>query len=175
LPIASYKGCSPKIPADCFIAETATLVGDIVLGEGSSVWYGASLRAEMSQMTLGKKCNVQDNCVLHTDLGFPTNIGNGVSIGHGAIVHGATIGSNVLIGIGSILLNGSKIGSDSMVGASALVTQGTEFPERSLILGSPASIKRKLSDVEVKKVEENAAHYYNFRAEYLSMKSSVEH
>jgi carbonic anhydrase/acetyltransferase-like protein (isoleucine patch superfamily) len=171
LTISGYKGVGPRIARDCFIADTATIVGDIVLGEGSSVWFGASLRAELAPITIGKRCNMQDNCVLHTDSGFPTNIGDGVSIGHGAIVHGSTIGSNCLIGIGSIILNGGKIGSDCMVGAGALTTQGAEFPDGSLILGSPARVKRRLTEQEMKKITENAAHYFDFRAGYLSKMS----
>jgi carbonic anhydrase/acetyltransferase-like protein (isoleucine patch superfamily) len=170
LPISSYKGFTPKISSDCFIANTASITGDIILEEGTSVWFGASLRAELAQMKLGKKCNVQDNCVLHTDEGFPTTIGDGVSIGHGAIVHGSTIGSNCLVGMGSIIMNGSKIGENCTIGAGALITQGTEFPDYSLILGSPATMRRKITEREVKKIEENAAHYYNFRADYLGMK-----
>ena len=111
---------------------------------------------------------MQDNCTVHTDEGFPCLIGDHVSIGHGAIVHGAVIGSNCLIGMGSILLNGSKIGDNSIVGAGSLLLQGTQFPEKTLILGSPAKIAREVTEKEIEKIALNAKHYDEFRAMYLS-------
>ena len=144
-------------------------MGDIFLDEGSSVWFGASLRAEVEQIRIGKRSNIQDNCTVHTDFGFSSEIGDGVTVGHGAILHGTIIGSNCLIGMGAILLNGSRIGNNCLVGAGALVPQGASIPDNSLVVGSPAASKRKLSDEEVKKISENANHYHDFRAEYLAM------
>lgn len=155
------------------MAENCTIVGEVTLEEGSSVWFGASLRAEVECIRIGKRSNVQDNCVVHTDFGFPCDIGDGVTIGHGAILHGATVGSNCLIGMGAILLNGSKIGRNCLVGAGALVPQGATMPENSLVVGSPAIAKRKLGDDEVLKLSQNADHYYSFRAEYLASKKSA--
>lgn len=170
LPILSYRYVSPKIPSDCFVAENSTLVGDIVFGEGCSVWFGASLRAEVAPIRIGKKSNIQDNCVVHTDIGYASEIGDGVTVGHGAIIHGAKVGSNCLIGMGAILLNGSKIGNNCVIGAGALIPQGAVIPDNYLVLGSPAVAKRELKEEEVKQIGQNADHYYNFRAEYLATK-----
>ncbi|MDG6995694.1 MAG: gamma carbonic anhydrase family protein [Nitrososphaerota archaeon] len=172
MPILSYRGVYPRISQDCFIAENSTLVGDVIVSEGSSVWFGASLRAEAAHIRIGKRTNIQDNCTVHTDIGFPSEIGNGVTVGHGAILHGTMVGSNCLIGMGAILLNGSKVGNNCLVGAGALVPQGASIPDGSLVVGSPAVPKRKLNDEEVKKLSENADHYCNFRAEYLAMSKS---
>jgi carbonic anhydrase/acetyltransferase-like protein (isoleucine patch superfamily) len=168
--LIEISGKGPRLGADCFVAENATLAGSVTLSEGCSVWFGATLRAEFEIISLGSRSNVQDNCTVHTDEGFPCKIGENVSIGHGAIVHGATIGSNCLLGMGAILLNGSTIGDNSIVGAGSLLLQGSEFPERFLILGSPAKAARQLTDKEIEKITLNAAHYYDFRAIYLSGK-----
>ena len=128
----------------------------------------------MERIRIGKRSNVQDNCTVHTDFGFPSEIGDGVTVGHGAILHGTTIGSNCLIGMGAILLNGSKVGNNCLVGAGSLVPQGVSIPDNSLVVGSPATPKRKLSDGEIKRISENAQHYYDFRAEYLAMKNRLE-
>jgi len=168
--LIEIAGRRPKVATDCFVAENATISGDVELEEGSSVWFGASLRAEYEKVRLGVRSNVQDNCAVHTDAGYPCTIGQNVSIGHGAIIHGAMIDSNCLIGMGAILLNGSKIGSNSIVGAGALVVQGSEIPERSLVLGSPAKVKRPVTDEEIKGISQNVEHYFGFRALYLSRK-----
>jgi carbonic anhydrase/acetyltransferase-like protein (isoleucine patch superfamily) len=165
-----YGGRSPRIAKDCFVAENATIVGGVDLGDGSSVWFGTSIRAELENIKIGIRSNVQDNCSVHTDSGFPCVVGDNVSIGHGAIVHGSTIGSNCLIGMGSILLNGSKIGNDCLIGAGSLIVQGTEIPEKTLVLGSPAKARRAVTDEEIQRISENARHYYEFRAAYLAMK-----
>ncbi|MDA4130725.1 MAG: gamma carbonic anhydrase family protein [Thaumarchaeota archaeon] len=166
--IIEYDGVRPFIGKDCFVAESAVVAGRATIEEKTSVWFGATIRAELDSVRIGKRSNIQDNCVVHTDRGFPCEIGDSVSIGHGAIIHGAKIGSNCLIGMGAILLNGSKIGNNSIVGAGALVIQGAEFPENSLILGSPANVKRNLSDEEIKEIMVNAEHYDSFRAQYLA-------
>jgi carbonic anhydrase/acetyltransferase-like protein (isoleucine patch superfamily) len=168
--ISSVKGKSPKIGSGCFVAENATLFGDISLGDESSIWFGAVLRTELEPITIGKQSNVQDNCVIHTDLGFPVEIGDRVSIGHAAVVHGATIASNCLVGMQATLLNGSKIGENSIVAAGALVAQGKEMPPNSLVIGSPAVPRRVLTDEEINRIQMNADHYDEFRLEYLKMK-----
>jgi len=161
----------PRIAGDCYVAATATIVGDVVLGEGSSVWFGSSVRAEFEKIQIGSRSNIQDNSSIHTDAGFPCIIGDNVSVGHGAIVHGSQIGSNCLIGMGAIIMNGSKIGDNCLIGAGSLIVQGTAIPNNSLALGSPSKVKRSVTDDEIKKISENARHYYEFRAEYLSMKN----
>jgi len=166
--IINHNGDRPVIGKECFIAGTAIISGRVIIQDFSSVWFGATIRGEVDSIQVGERSNVQDNCVIHADLGFPAKLGDQVSVGHGAIIHGATIGNNCLVGMGSILLNGSKIGNDSIVGAGSLVVQGAEFPERSLILGSPAKAKRMLSDTEVEEIRTNAEHYFEFRAQYLA-------
>jgi carbonic anhydrase/acetyltransferase-like protein (isoleucine patch superfamily) len=166
--IINYNGIRPLLGKECFIAESAVISGRVIIQDFSSVWFGAVIRGEVDSIKVGQKSNLQDNCVVHADLGFPAQLGDHVSVGHGAIIHGATIGNNCLIGMGSILLNGCKIGNDSIVGAGSLVVQGAEFPERSLVLGSPARAKRTLSEVEVEDIRMNAQHYDEFRALYLA-------
>ncbi len=173
LPVFSYKGSAPRFSSSCFIADSATLCGDITLGEECSVWFGAVLRAELAPVDVGNGSNVQDNCVIHTDLNFPSRIGNNVTLGHSALIHGATVGSNCLIGMRSTLLNGSKIGDNCMVAAGSLVTQNTEVPEGSLVMGSPAVVKRKLTAEEIRNLGINAKHYREFRAEYLKARLKV--
>jgi carbonic anhydrase/acetyltransferase-like protein (isoleucine patch superfamily) len=143
------------------------LVGDISIGEKSSIWFGAVLRAESARITIGNLSNIQDNCVIHTDENFPVVIEDGVSVGHAAVIHGASVGPNCLVGMGAILLNGSSIGGNSMVAAGSLVTQGSKMPEGMLIIGSPATAKRKLSEEEIKKIKQNSESYDKFRQEYL--------
>lgn len=166
--ILVYNGAKPKIAKDCFVSETATIVGNVFLAEGSSVWFGASIRAEIESVRIGSRSNIQDNCVVHADYEYPCKIGEGVTVGHGAIVHGALVGSNCLVGMGSILMNGCRIGNNCIVAAGSLVVQGANMPENSLVMGSPAVAKRKLSDEEIAGIGENARHYYEFRAHYLA-------
>ena len=164
--ILSYKGNSPKIARDCYVAENATLVGDIVIGEACSIWFGVSIRAENAPVRIGHHVNIQDNSVLHVDPRGKCMIGDGVSIGHGAIVHGATVGENTLVGMGAILLNDCKIGKDCVIGAGTLVTQGAEIPQGSLVLGTPGTVKRKLTPQEIDGIRTNAASYAKLRVEY---------
>ena len=132
------------------------------------------IRAEVAPIVVGRRSNIQDNCTLHTDLGYPLSIGEGVSIGHNTVVHGATIESNCLIGMNATLLNGSRIGKNCVIGAGALVLQDTSIPENSLALGVPASVKRKLSVVEIQRIHTNADHYSQFAREYLAMMKRIK-
>src|SRR5262249_54214861 len=125
----------------------------------ASIWFGAVLRGDNESIVIGAGSNVQEHTVMHTDLGFPLEVGRGCTIGHRAILHGCTISDNSLVGMGAIILNGARIGADSLVGAGALVTEGKEFPERSLIIGSPAKAIRTLDDAAVERLRESADHY----------------
>ena len=154
---------SPVVPDSAWVAPTATLVGQVVLEEGASVFYGAVLRADNEPITIGAGSNVQDNCVFHTDPGHPVTLGEGVSVGHGAVVHGATVGDHVLIGMSATVMNGAVIGDESMIAAGALVTEGTQVPPRSLVAGVPGKVRRELSDAEVEKLHENARIYEEHR------------
>ena len=163
---------TPKISAAAFIAPNATIVGRVELARDSSVWFGAILRADNDLISIGEESNVQDGTVIHTDDGIPLRVGARVTIGHAAVLHGCTIEDECLIGIGSVLLNRSRIRRHSIVGARALVTEGKDFPERSLILGSPARVVRALTDEEVESIGKAAAHYvqnaHAFRGRQLS-------
>jgi carbonic anhydrase/acetyltransferase-like protein (isoleucine patch superfamily) len=167
--VLSYKGSTPKISRDCFVGDSATLVGDVVIDDSSSVWFGVSIRAESGPVRIGKRVNVQDNSVIHTDAGGACVIGDGVTVGHTAIIHGATIGENSLVGMGSILLNGCKIGRNCIIGAGTLITENTVIQDGSLVLGTPGSAKRKLAPDEFKAISTNASRYDELRKEYISM------
>ena len=148
-----------KVHASAFIAAGAVLIGDVTLGAGASVWFNAVLRGDSESIIIGGGSNIQDGAVGHADPGFPLVIGAGVTVGHGAIVHGAQVGDHSLIGMGAIVMNGARIGSQSLVGAGALVTEGVVFPRRSLILGSPARLIRGVTDEEVARLRRTAADY----------------
>ena len=148
-----------KLPLAAFVAENATVRGNITAGKGSSIYFGAVLRSEVETLTIGENTNIQDNCVLHTDAGYPLTIGDGCTIGHAAILHGCTIGDNTLIGMGAIVLNGAKIGKNCIIGAGALVTQNTNIPAGSLAFGNPAKVIRSLTREEIESNQQNARHY----------------
>ncbi|QRF89268.1 gamma carbonic anhydrase family protein [Alcaligenes faecalis] len=159
MPIYQLDEHSPQIHDSSFVAAEATLIGKVVLKEHSSVWPGAVIRGDNETITVGVGSNVQEGAVLHTDPGYPLDIGDHVTIGHQAMLHGCTIGEGALIGIQAVVLNGAVIGRDSLVGAGALVTEGKVFPERSLIIGSPAKAVRTLSDEDIAKLRQNASVY----------------
>jgi carbonic anhydrase/acetyltransferase-like protein (isoleucine patch superfamily) len=150
--IYSLDGVGPELPTSghCFVAPDAAVIGKVKLEENTSVWFATVLRGDNEWITVGQGSNVQDGCVLHTDPGFPLNIGAGCTIGHRVVLHGCTIGENSLIGMGAVLLNGAKIGKNSIVGAGALVTEGKEFSDNSLIVGAPA---RAIRTVDANTVE----------------------
>jgi carbonic anhydrase/acetyltransferase-like protein (isoleucine patch superfamily) len=139
----------PERAPDAWVAENASVIGSVVLEAGSSVWFGVVIRGDNDLITLGSRSNVQDNAVLHTDPGIRLTVGREVTIGHQAMLHGCTIGDGSLIGIGAIILNGAVIGNNCLVAAGALVPEGRSYPDRSLIMGSPAKVARQLSDAEV--------------------------
>lgn len=153
----------PVVDDTAWVAPNATLAGSVRIGPGASIWYGAVLRADNEPITIGADSNVQDNCAFHVDKGKPVTLGEGVSVGHGAVVHGATIGDHVLVGMGAIVMNGALIGDETLVAAGALVTEGMEVPPRSLVAGVPAKVRRELTDAEVAKLHENAVIYTQHR------------
>ena len=154
------------VPSSAWVANEATVIGRVTLGENASVWPGASIRGDNAPITLGRAVNIQEGAVLHVDTGFPLTIGDGASIGHQAMLHGCTIGENSLIGIQAIVMNGAVIGRDSLVGAGAVVTEGKVFPERSLIVGAPARLVRQLTDEQVAMLKFNSEHYVGKQNEY---------
>ncbi len=153
----------PHVADGAWVAPTATLTGSVVVEEGASIWYGAVLRADNEPITIGRRSNVQDNCVFHVDRGKPVTLGEGVSVGHGAVVHGATVGDHVLIGMSATVMNGAVIGDEVLVAAGALITEGMVVPPRSLVAGVPAKVRRELSDDEIAKLHTNAEIYEGHR------------
>lgn len=155
-----------------YAATSATVTGDVSIGTDSSVWHGAVVRADSAPITIGARSNVQDNVTIHVDPGFPVHVGDGVSIGHNAIVHGCTVGDNTIVGMGAILLNGARIGRDCVVGAGALVAQGAEIPDGSVAFGSPARVRRSMSSDEIGRNRDNALEYVQLAQEELPLRSS---
>lgn len=169
----TLDGIAPALPdAFCWIAPSAAVIGKVVLGEDVSIWFGAVLRGDTELIGIGARSNVQDNATLHTDAGFPLEIGEACTIGHGAILHGCRIGAGSLVGMGAVVLNGARIGASSLIGAGALVTTRTVVPERSLVLGTPAKVVRQLKQEELEMLEASTAHYVaNARRFEARMKS----
>jgi carbonic anhydrase/acetyltransferase-like protein (isoleucine patch superfamily) len=161
MPIYELDGQAPDLPTDgrYWIAETATLIGRVRIKSQASVWFGSVLRGDNEWIELGTRSQIQDNATLHTDPGFPLTIGTDCVIGHNVILHGCTIGDNSLVGMGAIMLNGAKIGRNCLVGAGALVTEGKEFPDRSLIVGSPARVMRTIDEKAMRMIAEGADIY----------------
>lgn len=159
-----------RIDAACekalFVAENATVIGDIALAEGTSVWFGAVLRADKDRIVIGKDSNIQDNCVVHTSDGFPVTVGEEVSVGHGAILHGCTIGSRVLVGMGAIVLNGAKVGDGSILGAGTVVTEGATIPPGSLVLGVPGKVLKQATPEQQAHIVSNARSYRELAEKY---------
>jgi carbonic anhydrase/acetyltransferase-like protein (isoleucine patch superfamily) len=161
VPIYALDGQTPDLPKEgsYWIAPTACVVGRVRLGEDASVWFGCVLRGDNEWITIGARSNVQEGTIMHTDMGFPLDVGADCTIGHGVILHGCTIGEGTLVGMGATILNGAKIGRNCLVGAQALVTEGKEFPDGSLIVGSPARATRVLTDEQRAKVARGAMGY----------------
>ncbi len=152
---------------DVWIADTARVFGQVVLGDECSVWFGAVLRGDGDTITVGNRSNIQENAVVHVDPGFPTRIGEDCIVGHCAIVHGATLGNNVLVGMHATILNGASIGNFCIIGANALVTEGMQVPDYSIVMGSPAKVVKQLSEAHIEKVKRNAQAYVELSKEYL--------
>lgn len=165
--IKEFDGIKPIIDKDCYISETVAIIGNVVIEKNANIWFGATLRGDMNKITIGENSNVQENCVVHVDSDFETNIGKNVTVGHGAIIHGCNISENVLVGMGSIILNGAKIGKNTIIGAGSLVPQGKEYEDGVLILGSPAKAVRKLTAEEIKSIEESVSGYVKISKKYL--------
>ncbi|MFG2319064.1 gamma carbonic anhydrase family protein [Streptomyces tendae] len=167
--ITGIGGKDPKVDAESFVAPTASVVGDVTLHAGASVWYGAVLRGDVERISVGASSNVQDNCTLHADPGFPVTVGERVSIGHNAVVHGATVEDDCLIGMGATVLNGAVIGAGSLVAAQALVPQGMRVPPGSLVAGVPAKVKRELTEEERQGVTLNGTMYAALAEEHARL------
>lgn len=159
----------PVIAEDAWLAPTAAVIGAATVAAAASVFYGAVIRADMAEVRLGAGSNLQDNAVVHTDHGFPTLIGSGVSVGHSAVVHGCTVEDNCLIGMNATVLNGAVVGAGSLVAAGTVVLEGTQIPPRSLVAGVPGKVRRELTDAEYAKVIANAELYVRLAAGHRAL------
>lgn len=168
------NGNAPAIPESCFVAPNASIIGDIRLGEDCSVWPFASLRADSDTITIGDRSNVQDNAVLHTAEGYPTDIGQDVTIGHNAIVHACTVADECLIGMGSTILSGAEIGEHCIIAAGAVVPEGKEIPEGSVVMGVPGTVVREVTEEDVDRIRNNAQVYVDKARSYRETFRAVE-
>lgn len=167
--IKEYRGLRPQIAPTAFIESSAQVIGDVYLDERSSVWFNCVIRADVNQVRIGRDTNIQDGTVVHvTHERFPTVIGDCVTVGHSAVIHGCTIEGHSLIGIGAIVLDGAIVGEHTLVAAGSIVTPGTVIPPRSLVMGSPARVRRELTEEEIERIEENWNHYVELRLNYMN-------
>lgn len=167
--LRAYKGVLPRVHRTAYVDDSAQVIGDVEIGEASSIWMNAVLRGDVHRIGIGARSNVQDGTVVHVMNGtHPTTIGDDVTIGHAAIVHGCFIENRVLIGMGAILLNGVRVGEGSIVAAGTLVPEETRIPPRSLVMGSPGRVKRTLSDAEVASILQFSERYVEYRLDYMA-------
>ncbi|MDJ0654803.1 MAG: gamma carbonic anhydrase family protein [Xanthomonadales bacterium] len=163
----------PEIDASAWVADDAVIIGRVQLREEASVWFGSVLRGDMEPIVIGPRSNIQDGSVMHTDDGFPLTVGEGVTVGHRAVLHGCTLQDNCLVGINAVVLNGAVVGRDSLIGANALVREGQQIPPRSLVVGSPCRVVRELTGLEIEGLRESARHYAANARRYREGLSSV--
>lgn len=165
----TFGGHTPEVADDAWVAPGVVLVGDVRVESGASVWFAAVVRADTERIVIGAGSNVQDGCVLHADPGRPLTIGAGVSIGHRAVVHGAAVGDDVLVGMGAVVLNGAVVGAGSLIAAGAVVLEGAEIPPGSLVVGVPGRVRRSVTDDERVRVRRNAATYRDLARRYRDL------
>ena len=166
--IRSYRGIAPRIALSAYVDPSAQVIGDVTVGERSSIWPNASLRGDVGSIIIGAETSIQDNCSLHQDHGFPLTIGDRVTVGHSVTLHGCTIADDALIGIGCIVLNGAKIGRGAVVAAGALVPEGMEVPPDTLVMGMPAKPRRAVTEEEQARFQEGVRHYVEKAQAYRS-------
>ena len=150
---------TPDVDESAWLAPSATVIGRVRLAAGVSIWYGAVLRGDVEDIAVGERTNVQDNCVFHSDAGFPLTLGAGISVGHNATLHGCTIGDDVLVGMGAVVLNGARVGAGTLIAAGAVILEGAEIPPGSLVAGLPGNVRRELTDDERAAILRNADNY----------------
>lgn len=165
--VIEYKGKKPVLGERVFLAEGARLIGDVEIGDDSSVFYNAVIRADLAEIRIGKRTNIQDNVSIHLSTDLGVHVGDNVTVGHNAILHACTIEDDVLVGMGAIVMDGARIRKNSVVAAGALVPQGKEYPEGSLIVGTPARVARQLTEEEIRKFHEGVDHYIEIKDELL--------
>jgi carbonic anhydrase/acetyltransferase-like protein (isoleucine patch superfamily) len=164
--LIALRDRTPRIHESAWVAPNATVIGDAALGEDSSVWFSAVIRADGEAITVGPGSNVQDGCVLHADRGIPLRLGAGVTVGHNAVLHGCLIDDDVLVGMGAIVLNGARVGSGSIIGAGAMVPEGSQVPPNSMVLGLPGRVRRQTTEAERAQIRANARFYVERAGEY---------
>lgn len=165
--IKSFCGIEPSIDNDVYISETVDIVGKVRIRSGSNIWFGTRIRGDINHIEIGNNTNIQENSVIHVDVDSPVIIGNNVTIAHGVIIHGCKVSDNVLVGMGSIILNNAVIGKNTIIGAGSLVTQGKEFPEGVLIFGNPAKVIRELTEQEKLSITKSAETYVELSRQYI--------
>ena len=168
MPLFPFNGITPTVAADAFVAPGAMVIGDVTIGAGSSVWYGAVLRGDIAPIRIGARSNVQDGAVLHVDEQVPCVLGDDVVIGHGAVVHSATVEDGALVAMNATVLSNARIGRESIVGANALVPPGKSFPARSLIVGVPGKVAREVTDAEAAETRDNARRYAGYAQQHIA-------
>jgi carbonic anhydrase/acetyltransferase-like protein (isoleucine patch superfamily) len=168
--IRPFRGVRPTIAPSAYVDESAQVIGDVVIGDESSVWMNAVVRGDVNTIRIGRRTNIQDGTIVHVmrEPSHPTVVGDEVTVGHGVILHGCTVADRCLIGMGAVLLNGSSVGADCIVAAGTLLTEGVVVPPRSLVMGSPGKVRRALTDGEVAFIRDSAANYVGYRLDYLS-------
>lgn len=171
--IMTYAGRAPRIAASAYIADSADVIGDVEVGENASIWFTTVLRGDIEPIRVGAHSNIQDGSVVHTMLGSPTTVGEWVTVGHRAVLHGCTVEDHCLIGMGAVLLNNVRVGEGSIIAAGALVLEDTVIPPRSLYLGFPARFKKQLTDGERRFIDMHATHYLQYKEVYLSERKQV--
>jgi carbonic anhydrase/acetyltransferase-like protein (isoleucine patch superfamily) len=164
--IYELDGVQPQVAATAWVADSAQVMGNVHLAEGASVWFGTVIRGDTETISVGRDSNIQDASVMHADHGFPLVVGERVTVGHQVMLHGCTIGDESLIGIGAVVLNGARIGKNCLVGAGSLVTEGKEFPDGSMIMGTPAKVVRQLTPEQIEGLRRSARHYVDNAARY---------
>lgn len=164
--IEKFLGNSPELGKEIYISPKANVIGNVKIGENVSIWPGAVVRGDINKISIGNYSNIQDNCVLHVDPKYPLKIGNYVTIGHGAILHGCEIGNNVLIGINATILDGVKIGKFSIIGAGSVIPEKKEIPPYSLVVGVPGRVIKKLTEYDGKKLKKHAIYYWQIAENY---------
>ncbi len=171
--IYELDGATPQISDSAWVADSAQVIGTVELGDDTSVWFGTVIRGDTATIQIGQRTNIQDLSVLHADVGKPLTIGDDVTVGHKVMLHGCTVGDGSLIGIGAIVLNGAKIGKGCLVGAGSLVTEGKEFPDGSMIMGSPAKVVRQLTPEQLEGLLQSARHYVDNARRYRASFSKI--
>lgn len=162
-----YRGIVPKVDPSAFVDASAQVIGDVEIGAESSVWMNVVIRGDVNVIRIGDRSNIQDGTIVHVQHDtHPTRVGNDVTVGHGAVIHGCTIHDRVLVGMGAIILNGATIGEDCIVAAGSLLTEGVTIPPRSMVMGSPGKVKRPLTDAEVAMIQEFADNYVRYKRDY---------